>query len=60
MSGRQWAYLLSTIVVAGLGVFIAADLEQLAWDALLAPRYVLGSLMAMAVGVANYFRPNPK
>lgn len=60
MTARNWAYLIGTCIVAGLGVFVAADLESVGWSDLAAPKYVLGSVMAMGVAIVNYFKPNPK
>lgn len=60
MTGGQWAYLVSTVIGAGIAVFVAADLAEVTWAAMAAPKYVIGSIGAMAIAVANYFKPNPK
>ena len=60
MSAKEWCYMISTTLVAGIGAFVAAGLEDLTWSALAAPHLILGAALAMAIAVANYFKPSPR
>jgi hypothetical protein len=59
MRKDDWVVLLSTVLIAGVGVFLAADIQDPQWSDFQAPKYVLGSVMAIAVAIRNFFRPAP-
>ena len=59
MNKDDWIVLITTALIAGVGVFLAADIEDPQWADFQAPKYVLGSIMSVAVAVRNFFRPAP-
>lgn len=59
MNKSDWAVLFSSALIAGVGVFLAADIQDPQWADFQAPKYILGSVMAIAVAVRNFFRPAP-
>jgi hypothetical protein len=59
MSGKQWAILIGSTVVAGAGVFVGAGADA-SWADLSAPQYVLGSVMSVASAVVAFFSKGPQ
>ena len=58
MTGKQWAILISSVVGAMCGVFLAAGADA-SWGALSAPIYILGSVVAGASTVGAFFSKAP-
>ena len=59
MSNKEWAILIGSAVVAGLGVFVGAGADA-SWGELSAPQYVLGSVLAVAASVVAFFSKSPR
>ena len=59
MDRDDWIVLITTALISGVGVFLAADIENPIWSDFTAPKYILGSVMSVAVAIRNFFRPAP-
>lgn len=59
MSGKQWAIMLGMAAVAGLGVFLGADVQIDNWADLNVPRLVLGAIMAVVASVVSFLSKAP-
>ena len=60
MQARQWAILIGTALVAGLGVFLGADVQLENWSDLNVPRLVLGAIMSMVSAVVAFLAKSPQ
>jgi len=59
MSGKQWAIMVGMALVAGLGVFLGADVQIDNWGDLNVPRLVLGAVMAVVASVVSFLSKAP-
>ena len=59
MNARQWAIMVGTMLMAGLGVYVGADLEAAAWVELTTPHYILGSAMASISALVAFLSKPP-
>lgn len=60
MSGKQWAIMIGMALVAGLGVFLGADVQIEDWNDLNVPRLVLGAIMAVVASVVSFLSKAPR
>lgn len=59
MSGKQWAIMIGTALVAGIGVFLGADVQLDNWSDLNVPRLVLGAVMSVISAVVAFLAKGP-
>ena len=59
MSGKQWAIRIGTALVAGIGVFLGADVQLDNWSDLNVPRLVLGAVMSVISAVVAFLAKGP-
>lgn len=60
MTKQQWAIMIGMALVAGLGVFVGADVKLDNWGDLNVPRLVIGSVMSTISALVAFLAKSPK